>query len=347
MKKREIYQLLWKTLKQEEKASTAVITKGKDQGSRAVWNPKKELLGTFGQATEALWQQVVEEMDGKNGLRMINGEEVFVEYLTKQPKLVVCGGGHISKPICQMGKMLDFHVTVVDDREEFANEERFFMADQVICCDYEELLHKVPFAPNTYYIVVTRGHRGDTCCVRQLLSYPCTYLGMIGSRKKVAITKEKLKAEGFTEEEIMSLHAPIGLKIGAQTPAEIAVSILAEIIQVKNEKADGVMESSIGQQLEQEMSEGMMLTIVEKKGSSPRDVGSRRWICADGHMEGSIGGGNAEYMAIQEAMENLKKEHKQQIWQQVFDMTNRESANTGMICGGTVKVLFEYLPVKE
>ena len=99
MKKREIYQLLWKTLKQEEKASTAVITKGKDQGSRAVWNPKKELLGTFGQATEALWQQVVEEMDGKNGLRMINAEEVYVVYLIKQSKLVVCGGGHISKPI--------------------------------------------------------------------------------------------------------------------------------------------------------------------------------------------------------------------------------------------------------
>lgn len=338
MKRREIYQRLWERLKNDGKADTAIFIEGKHQGERVIWKDGAveaslgEYITTFGC-----------QMNANGIVETEEGEELLVEHLTKQPKLVVLGGGHISKPICEMGKLLDFHVTVIDDRPEFANEERFSMADQVICCKYETFMEQVPFDANTYYVIVTRGHQGDLCCVKQLLAYPCAYLGMIGSKKKVAMTKEKLQEAGFSMDIIDTIYSPIGLKIGAQTPAEIAVSIWAEIIQVKNKTAMATIERPLGMALEALEEPAMLLTITDKKGSSPRGVGSRMLVKKSGEAIGSIGGGNAEYMAVQAAIRNLSLEYPEEIWQDVFDMTNRESANTGMICGGTIRVLFEYL----
>lgn len=346
MRREEMYQWLWERVEEDGKAYTAVITKGIHKGSRAVWNSTQEIRHLCGNAPEELWKEVQAHLWQGPLLMEAAGQEVFLECLMQKPRLVVLGGGHISRPISQMAKMLDFHVTVIDDREEFADVQRFPWADEVICCSYEDFLMRVPFAENTYYVIVTRGHQGDTVCVRNLLPYPCVYLGMIGSRKKVAATKEILLHEGYKKADIERIYAPIGLNIGAQTPAEIAVSILAQIIEVKNQKGMDTIEPALGSYLADQKQEAMLLTIIKKKGSSPRSTGSRMLVRSDGSIEGSIGGGSAEYLAIEQAKKNLQQ-GKRLVWQETFDMTNRESANTGMICGGTIKVLFEYLSDPE
>ena len=135
-----------------------------------------------------------------------------------------------------MGQFLDFQVTVMDDREEFANKKLFPKDCEVICDSFENLTHYLEECKgeSTYYVVVTRGHKADRQCVEQILKRNYAYLGMIGSKIKVAKTLEILRNEGYTGEQTDSIHAPIGLKIGSQTPEEIAVSIAAEIIQEKN-----------------------------------------------------------------------------------------------------------------
>jgi len=159
--------------------------------------------------------------------------KLFVEEIEAGPLLLICGGGHIALPLCRMGKMLGFAVVVVDDRPSFASVERFPEADRVICAPFEQALEGFPVDGATYAVVVTRGHRHDLECVRKLLGRGAAYLGMIGSRRRVAGVLKLLREEGWPEEWLARLHSPIGLDIGAQTPEEIALSILAEIVQVR------------------------------------------------------------------------------------------------------------------
>lgn len=123
----------------------------------------------------------------------------------------------------------------MDDREDFVTRERFPEADELIFGDFRELDKYILPYENAYYIILTRGHLGDGDCVRRLLRRPYEYLGMIGSKNKVRITRENLLKEGFSLEELDQVHAPIGIPLGGQLPEEIAVSIMAEVIQVKNQ----------------------------------------------------------------------------------------------------------------
>lgn len=154
---------------------------------------------------------------------------LLVEKIEPPPVLLVCGGGHIALPLARMGSALDFDVVVIDDRPSYANTARFPWAAQVLCAGFREALAAYPVDRTTYVVIVTRGHRQDMVCLRSLLGRGAGYLGMIGSRRRVAAILETLRAEtepGALEE----LHSPVGLDIGAQTPAEIAISILAEVI---------------------------------------------------------------------------------------------------------------------
>ena len=152
------------------------------------------------------------------------GEHVYRETLYGRSRAVVCGGGHVSLALVRFLKLLDFHVTVIDGREEFANRERFPEADEILCMDFEEGLEQRDFGEHAYYIIVTRGHKDDYRCLRSILKKKRDYVGMIGSRGKVAMSFERLRQDGVDEEEIRKIHAPIGLAISAQTPAEIGVS---------------------------------------------------------------------------------------------------------------------------
>ncbi len=158
---------------------------------------------------------------------------VLDESLDPPDVLLVCGGGHIALPVCEMGQALGFEVVVLDDRPSFANETRFPRAARVLCGPFADALAGYPVDGRTYIIIVTRGHRQDMVCLRRLLGRGAAYLGMIGSRRRVAAILKSLREEGVDEAALSEVHSPIGLDIGAETPAEIAVAILAEVVLVR------------------------------------------------------------------------------------------------------------------
>ncbi len=168
-------------------------------------------------------------------LGMICGGEVtlFIEPHLSPAALLLVGAGHISQCLAAMAKIVGFTVTVLDDREEFCNRRLFPAADRLLVGDIGQLLEEVEIGPQTHIVIVTRGHRYDQLALEKTLRSPAAYLGMIGSVKKVKANFDNLQELGFSRKELERVHAPVGLRIGALTPAEIAVSILAEIIAVK------------------------------------------------------------------------------------------------------------------
>lgn len=160
--------------------------------------------------------------------------EVFFEVMPAAPKLIVLGAGHIAVPLAKFAKVLDFHVTVIDDRLLFANRERFPEADEVLVGDMAETIKKLPITSSTYIVLVTRGHKYDEPCLREVIHGPAKYIGMIGSKRRVKACFQRFKdEEKIAEEVIQRVYAPIGLDINTETPEEIALSILAEIVKVR------------------------------------------------------------------------------------------------------------------
>jgi xanthine dehydrogenase accessory factor len=164
--------------------------------------------------------------------------KIFVEPILGSTTVYVFGGGHIAVPLVQFAKVLDFAVVVVDDRKEFANKERFPMADEVKLGDFLEVTESIDFHADDCVVIVTHGHQHDEVVLKQCLSKKSvpTYIGMIGSKRKVATTFSRLREQGVPGERLSTVRAPIGLDIGAQTPAEIALSIMGEIIAQKYRK---------------------------------------------------------------------------------------------------------------
>jgi len=163
--------------------------------------------------------------------------EVFIEPVEPAPDVYIFGAGHVGHSLARMAHEAGFHVHVVDDREKFANIDRFAPEVDVHVCDIPEWLaaHTLPLT--AYAVIVTRGHRHDLDALRVLAPRQIRYIGLIGSRAKVKRVYDALLAEGLTPDQLRDVHAPIGLDIGAVTPQEIAVSILAELIAVKHGKA--------------------------------------------------------------------------------------------------------------
>ena len=249
------------------------------------------------------------------------------EWFCPQPKLILCGGGHVSREVAAFAHRLDFSVTVVDNRADAVTRERFPTAERLICDSYENLSNYLE--PDACYVVVTPDHKADLQCVSTILPTRYRYLGMIGSRKKVASTFENLSNGGFSQEQISNIFAPIGLPIGAVTPAEIALSILSQIIQEKNK----THAASADKALLEVKEPGMLCVITEKHGSAPRGVGSMMFVGQD-KVLGSIGGGEPEYLAIRHAKENPFCDRKE------YALNNTAANGLDMICGGRIKVLF-------
>jgi|YelNatPaOPRAMG01_1025707.scaffolds.fasta_scaffold00030_3 xanthine dehydrogenase accessory factor len=167
------------------------------------------------------------------GMRCGGQVEVYIEPIRPLEKLVVFGAGHVGAAIARMGAMLGFWVTVVDDRPGFASEERIPEAHQFVEASYPEAIQRMTFDRHTYAIIVTHGHGHDDEVLRALADKELAYLGMIGSRRKVQVAFENLRQAGVPEERIARVRAPMGLDIGAETPEEIAISVLAEIIALR------------------------------------------------------------------------------------------------------------------
>lgn len=171
---------------------------------------------------------------------LVDGGSYIVEPVIPRVPLYIFGGGHISQYIVKMAKMVDFYVIVIDDREEFANQERFPDADEVRVDDFTGVFSDLPFTGEEFVVIVTRGHSHDADVLKAVLAKNTRYIGMIGSRRKVKMIFDLMRRNGFDENAISSVRAPIGLPIHAETPQEIAVSIVGQLVEVRGEKvSDG------------------------------------------------------------------------------------------------------------
>lgn len=164
--------------------------------------------------------------------------ECFVQVLASPIHLIVAGAGHIAKPIVQMGKILNMKVTVICDRQQFANREHFPWADKIFCQPYLDFFRQLEVDHNTFLILVTRGHQYDVMILKEILKnhslrHTFPYIGMIGSKRRISGVFSQLHQE-FPKQTFSNIFAPIGLDLGAETPEEIALSVLAEVLKVKN-----------------------------------------------------------------------------------------------------------------
>jgi xanthine dehydrogenase accessory factor len=181
--------------------------------------------------------------DAESGDPGICGGEadVFVDVVAPRPALLVVGAGHVAMPVAEIGHLCDFRVVVVDDRPDMASAERFPHAAERIAADIVETVRAFPITPDTHVVIVTRGHAYDEQALRAVIDSPAAYVGMIGSRRKVQAIFDHLRADGVDDSLLRRVRAPIGLDIGAQTPAEIAVSIVAEIVMLRQGQRGGPM----------------------------------------------------------------------------------------------------------
>ena len=167
-------------------------------------------------------------------VRSETGAEYFVEGYTTPPRIILCGGGHVSRAIYTFAVNLGFNLTVIDDREEFANKTRFPLANVVVAESSAEGFRSIEINKNTFIVIATRGHRYDHVSLEAALNTSASYIGLLGSKRKTILIYEELLSKGVSIDRIKDVRAPIGLDINARTPEEIAISIMAEILMIRN-----------------------------------------------------------------------------------------------------------------
>jgi xanthine dehydrogenase accessory factor len=159
--------------------------------------------------------------------------EIFVEPILTEPVLIIMGAGHLGQAVANLAGPLQFRTVILDDREKFVNRERFPRADELIVADFSSALAGIEVNDNSYILVVTRGHRHDQVATEKALQTRARYVGLVGSRRKIKILVQSLLKKGLAPELFERLYAPIGLDIGSETPEEIAVSVMAEVISLR------------------------------------------------------------------------------------------------------------------
>lgn len=207
-------------------------------GAKTIILRNGEMEGPLGQselAGEIRAQAFLAFRDRKKKLLDYPGNiRIFFDVIMSDVKLVVCGAGHIAVPLAKFARDAGFYVVVIDDRPDFAHPSRF-PGCEVIAEDFIPTLRQIPVSPTTYCVVITRGHEHDAECLQEILQKEsdAAYVGLIGSRRRVRFVVEMLSRQGIRQERLDSLFTPIGLPIGAESPEEIAVSILSELICVR------------------------------------------------------------------------------------------------------------------
>ena len=334
-----VYQDILKKLEAGEAVALETVVRGEsgtiaDGFSRRLTPvaPREDLKGRMVAAVTA------EQTEG--GLRV-------TEPMLPQERLLVLGGGHIALHVVEFAAKCGFSVIVADDRPDFANRARFPLAQEVICDSFENAIRSVKLTPYDYVVIITRGHRHDADCLRVLLPGVRTaYLGLIGSRRRVKGLMEMLAEEGYSTERMEEICTPIGLPIGAITPQEIAISILSELIAYKRLPehgkgrcvCDSDMELSTLRYLAENNDPKAIVTVIETKGSTPREAGAKMAVSPLGKVTGSIGGGCSEGAVIHDAVRLIGTGRYRII---DIDLTGDVAESDGMVCGGTMKVLVE------
>ena len=233
---------------------TVVATEGstpQKPGAKMVVYADGRIVGTIGGGcveAEMTWRarQVIEnrrvemasyeltpDQAGDDGLVCGGRMQVFIEPIEGTPTLCIFGAGHVAQPLARMAKATGFRVEVADDRVKFANRARFPEADLVVVDSFPEAAARMTLGRNSYAVVVTRGHRGDAEALQAALGKDLRFVGLLGSRPKMVHVFTELEERGVTPAALARVHCPLGIEIGAQSPEEIAVSILAEMIAVR------------------------------------------------------------------------------------------------------------------
>lgn len=213
---------------------TTLGTLGGDALDEAVCAQAREMLTTVPRVTiQTLYASPDGGLSERRSQAGPGDAEVMLQLFEAPAKLVVVGGGHVGHSLAVIGEIAGFAVTVIDDREEFAKRERFPMAEHVICAEVEDALDGIELDSNSYVVLVSRGHRVDEEALRHSVGRGAAYVGMIGSRRRTGTVLRHLLEEGLDRDALEAVATPIGLDIGAETPEEIAIAILAEIIMVQ------------------------------------------------------------------------------------------------------------------
>lgn len=264
----EVFAALGEALKNGEEVALVTIVAANGSvpqrvGAKMLVYSDGRTVGTIGGGcyeNEALWKarealktrkpatvryELADDFAAESGLICGGQMEIFIEPIEPSPSLYIFGAGHVGQFVARVAHDAGFQVHVVDDREKFANRERFPNIAGVIVDDIPTWLQRTALPSSAYAVVVTRGHRHDLDALRALAPRKLRYLGLIGSRAKVKRIYDVLVEEGMTVDELENVHAPIGLDIGAVTPQEIAVAIVAELIGVRRGKTQAVAEASL------------------------------------------------------------------------------------------------------
>lgn len=264
-------------------------------------------------------------------------EADLVEHIKPEPHLFIFGAGHVSKALYNLAVLQEMKVTVADERAEVCNAERFPLANRILM-PYSTILQTEFDVISPYYVIVTHGHVYDSQCLEYALNHKSSYIGMIGSKGKVATTMQKMLDKGFSQERLAQVCSPIGIKIGAVTPEEIAISIMAEVISYfRSDKNLVTVDPNLIKTMANK--HGVDVRIVEKHGSAPRSVGSQMFVSEDGKLYGTIGGGAIENMSIEIAKQMIKDNSTYHLEHFMLDA----SSDLGMICGGDAKVIFSLI----
>ena len=196
-----------------------------------VWNAAREVIET--EKPRHLSFSLGQDAAYDEGLICGGQLNIFVEPVIPQPRAFIFGGGHVSKGISKIATLAGFSTSIIDNREAFANQERFPEAEATYAEEYEDVFPKLPVNSSSYIIIVTRGHRDDLRVLRWAVNTPAKYIAMIGSKRKTISVVHELEKEGISREAFDKVFAPMGLEIGAEMPEEIAISVVAEMIAVR------------------------------------------------------------------------------------------------------------------
>ena len=315
----------------DSRCELLTVIEGAHAGEKALY-----IDGRIRVASGSTWADEINDND--------NSIVMFKQQIGSRPRLIICGGGHVSAALVRMASLLAFDIWVIEDRPLFADNAKRQGADHVICGDYKKNLARLEPQADDYYVCMTRGHRFDMECLTEIFRKPYAYVGMMGSKKRAAIVKKDLEESGFSQENISGLHSPIGLAIGGQTPEEIALSVISEIVKCKNERTgctqvdnevlDALIEASDGKYI--------LCTIIKKNGSAPRGVGTQMLVSSDNRIIGTIGGGCAEAEVISHCRRLFRKQEFKCGLMDV-SMNTDDAEKEGMVCGGSISVLLEQI----
>lgn len=272
---------------------------------------------------EDLWERVLPQL-GEDGFCTLEEGDFFAQTMTPAARLILCGSGHIAQALARLAPDLGFSVTVADDRQGLAG--LFGPRVYPYPGQLPQAIERIPVSAGDFYVILTHSHALDEACLRAVLDRPRAYVGMIGSRTKVAAIRSHLLSEGRTEEELDEVYAPIGLEIGAQTPEEIALAIAAQLVQVREGLglAAGLPFEVIGAFRRPPFA---VVTLLTKQGSAPRRPGTRMLVLPNGAVRGTIGGGAMETRGVEQALNCLETGES---FRGRFSLT----PEGGMLCGG-------------